>query len=323
MTRFLRVGALMLAVLLPSHAKAGEWPTKFVRMVVPASPGSAPDVMARFITERLSRKWGQQVIVENKPGAGGNIGVAEAARSAADGYTLLFSQATPLTLNQHLFAQIPFDVEKDLEPIIFVGDGPMLIAASPKLGVRTVKELIDKAKASGGKLSYATPGVKNVPHLTGELFKSVTGVEMEHISYRANAQAVTDTMTGVVDLVIDGVPALLPQVKAGNLVALGVSSERKLPGLEALPLVSETLPGFAISGWFAVLAPKGVPSSILQRVNRDVQAALDIDELSARMRNLGVYVDQSNRTPEQLSAYMRAQTEMFGKIAAAARIEKD
>lgn len=323
MTCLLRAGALLLAVLMNSHANAQTWPTKYVRMIVPGSSGSAPDVMARFMADRLSQKWGQQVIVENQPGAGGNIGVAAAARSAPDGYTLLFSQATPLTLNQHLFKQIPYNVEKDLDPISFVGDGPMLVAASPKLGVKSIKELIEKAKASGGKLSYATPGVKNVPHLTGELFKSMTGVEMQHVSYRANSQAVTDTMTGVVDLVIDGVPALMPQVTAGNLVALGVTSERKLPGLEALPLVSETLPGFAMSGWFAVLAPKGVPPAILQRVNQDVQASLDIEELTARMRDLGVYVDRSNRTPEQLSAYLRSQTDMFGKVASSARIEKD
>jgi tripartite-type tricarboxylate transporter receptor subunit TctC len=323
MTRFLLVGSLLLAVLLQSPANAQEWPTKFVRMIVPGSSGSAPDVMARFIADRLTRKWGQQVVVENQPGAGGNIGVAAAVRSAPDGYTLLFSQATPLTLNQHLFKQIPYNVENDLDPITFVGDGPMLIAASPKLGIRSVKELIDKAKASVGKLSYATPGVKNVPHLTGELLKSMTGIEMQHVSYRANSQAVTDTITGVVDLVIDGVPALLPQVNAGNLVALGVTSERKLPGLETLPLVNETLPGFAISGWFAVLAPKGVPPAILLRVNRDVQAALEIEELTARMKDLGVYVDRSNRTPEQLTAYLRSQSEMFGKVAGAARIEKD
>jgi len=323
MTRVLRVGALLLAVLLHSQANAQEWPAKYVRLIVPGASGSAPDVVARFIADRLTQTWGRQVIVENLPGAGGNIGVAAAARSAPDGYTLLFSQATPLTLNQHLFKQIPYDVEKDLDPITFVGDGPMLIAASPKLGVRTIRELIEKAKTSGGKLSYATPGVKNVPHLTGELLKSMTGVEMQHVSYRTNSQAVTDTMTGVVDLVIDGVPALLPQVNAGNLVPLGVTSERKLPGLEALPLVSETLPGFAISGWFAVLAPKGIPSAILQRVNQDVQAALALDELTARMKDLGVYVDRSNRTPEQLTAYLRSQSEMFGKVASAARIEKD
>jgi tripartite-type tricarboxylate transporter receptor subunit TctC len=199
----------------------------------------------------------------------------------------------------------------------------MLIAASPKLAIKSIKELIDKAKASGGKLSCATPGVKNVPHLTGELLKSMTGVEMQHVPYRANSQAVTDTIAGVVDLVIDGVPALLPQVNTGNLVALGVTSERKLPGLEMLPLVNETLPGFAISGWFAVLAPKGVPPAILLRVNRDVQAALEIEELTTRMKDIGVYVDQSNRTPEQLTTYLRSQSKMFGKVASAARIEKD
>jgi len=323
MKSLLRAGALLSAVLLHGPAEAQEWPTKFVRMIVPGSSGSAPDVMGRFIADRLSQKWGQQVIVENQPGAGGNIGVAAAARTPADGYTLLFSQAAPLALNQHLFKQLPFDVAKGFDPIIFIGDGPMVIAASPKSGIKSIKELIERAKANPGKLSYATPGVKNVPHLTGELFKSTAGVEMQHVSYRANTQAVTDTITGVVDLVIDGVPALMPQITAGNLVALGVTSAHKLPGLEALPLVSETLPGFAISGWFAMLAPKGVPPAILQRVNRDVQGALELEELVARMKDFGVYVDRSNTTPEQLAAYLRQQNEMFGKVAAAAKIEKD
>ncbi|MDQ8731047.1 tripartite tricarboxylate transporter substrate-binding protein [Bradyrhizobium sp. LHD-71] len=323
MCRLMRACALLLAVLAASDAGAQEWPARFIKMIVPGSPGSAPDVMARFIADRLTQVWGQQVIVENQPGAGGNIGVAAAARAAPDGYTLLFSQATPLTLNQHLFKQIPYDVEKDFDPVTFVGDGPMLIAASPKLGVRSIKELIAKAKTSHGRLSYATPGVKDVPHLTGELLKSMTGIEMQHVSYRANTQAVTDTMTGVVDLVVDGVPALLPQVNAGNLVALGVTSERKLPGLEALPLVNETLPGFAISGWFAVLAPKGVSSTILQRVNKDVQAALEIEDLVTRMKDLGVYVDRSNTTPQHLVGYMRAQSEMFGNIVQSAKLERD
>ena len=323
MVRIFSVGSLLVATLWATVAGAQEWPTKFVRMIVPGASGSAPDVMARFVADRLSQKWGQQVVVENQAGAGGNIGAAAAARAANDGYTFLFTQATPLSLNQHLFRQLPFDPEKDLDPIIFVGDGPMLIAASPKLGVKTMKELIERARSNPGKLSYATPGVKNVPHLTGELIKSRTGVQMQHVSYRSNAQAVTDTMTGVVDLVIDGVPALMPQISSGNLVALGVTSERKLPGLEALPLVNEAIPGLAISGWFAVLAPRGVAPAILQKVNRDVQAALMIDELTARMRDLGVYVDRSNQTPDQLRTFMRQQTEMFGKIAGAARIEKN
>jgi tripartite-type tricarboxylate transporter receptor subunit TctC len=328
MVAIARACALLIAVtamlpILTERAAAQDWPTKYVRLIVPGSSGSAPDVMARFIADRLTQKWGQQVIVENQAGAGGNIGVAAAARTTPDGYTFLFSQAAPLSLNQHIFKQVPFNIEKDFDPVIFIGDGPMLIAASPKLGVKTIPELIARAKADPGKLSYATPGVKNVPHLTGELFKSIAGVQMQHVSYRTNSQAITDAMTGVVDLVIDGVPALMPQIKAGNLVALGVTSDRQLQGLDGLPLVSDTLPKFAISGWFAVLAPKGTPAAIVGRVNRDIQAALQIEELVARMRDLGVYRDSSNETPEQLAAYIRSQSEMFGKVAQSARIERE
>jgi tripartite-type tricarboxylate transporter receptor subunit TctC len=222
-----------------------------------------------------------------------------------------------------MYKNVPFNAMTDFAPITLAAYGSLVLAANPKSGIESVPQLIERAKANPGKLSYATPGVKNVPHLTGELFKSTAGIDMQHISYRANTQAVTDTMTGVVDLVIDGVPALMPQIAAGNLVALGVTSAHKLPGLETLPLVSETLPGFAISGWFAVLAPKGVPPAVLQRVNRDVQGALELEELVARMKDFGVYVDRANRTPEQLAAYLRQQNEMFGKVASVAKIEKD
>jgi tripartite-type tricarboxylate transporter receptor subunit TctC len=314
--------ALVICAATPQALHA-QWPTRYVRMIVPASAGSAPDVICRLIADRLSQRWGQQVVIENQPGAGGNTGVASAARAAPDGYALLFSQAAPLALNQHLFKRLPFDVMRDFDPITLVGISPMIIAAAPKLGVKTLADLIARAKAEPGKLSFATSGAKNVPHLTGELLKSLAGIQLVQIPYRTSPQAVADTMTGVVDLMIDGIPLLQPQVQAGSLTPLAVSAAKRLPGLEQVPAASETVPGFDVAGWFALLAPKGVAPEIIARVNSDTIAILRQEDIVARLRDVGVYPDPDNRSPGQLGAFMQRESELFGKIVRSAGIESE
>lgn len=316
------LAALMICAATPQALHA-QWPTRYVRMIVPASAGSAPDVICRLIADRLSQRWGQQVVIENQPGAGGNTGVASATRAAPDGYTLLFSQAAPLALNQHLFKKMPFDVQRDFDPIALVGISPMIITAAPKLGIKTLADLIARAKADPGKLSFATSGAKNVPHLTGELLKSLAGIQMTQIPYRTSPQAVADAMTGVVDLMIDGIPLLQPQVQAGSLTPLAVSTVKRLPGLENVPAASETLPGFDVSGWLALLAPKGVAPEIVARVNSDTIAILRQDDIIARLRDVGVYPDPDNRSPAQLGAFMQSESELFGKIVKSAGIESE
>jgi len=184
-------------------AGAQQWPTRYVKMIVAGAPGSAPDVICRIVGDRLSQKWGQQIVVDNQPGAGGNRGTGVAARATPDGYTFLFGQAAPLAFNKHIFKQLPFDVEKDFDPVIMVGMSPMMIAASPKSNMNDIAGLLAAAKAAPGKLSFATSSVKNIPHSTGELLKSTGRIDMLHVSYRANTQALTDVMTGIVDLMID------------------------------------------------------------------------------------------------------------------------
>ena len=314
--------ALVICAATPQALHA-QWPTRYIRMIVPASAGSAPDVICRLLADRLSQRWGQQIVIENQPGAGGNTGVASAARAVPDGYTLLFSQAAPLALNQHLFKKMPFDVPRDFDPITLVGISPMIIAAAPKLGVKTLADLIARAKADPGKLSFATSGAKNVPHLTGELLKSLAGIQMTQIPYRTSPQAVADTMTGVVDLMIDGIPLLQPQVQAGSLTPLAVSAPKRLPGLEQVPAASETLPGFDVAGWFALLAPKGAAPEIIARVNSDTIAILRQDDIIARLRDVGVYPDPDNRSPAQLGAFMQRESELFGKIVKSAGIKSE
>lgn len=309
--------------LAVSAAGAETWPTRHVKMIVAGAAGSAPDVICRIVGDRLARKWGRQIMVDNQPGAGGNRGTGLAARATPDGYTFLFGQAAPLALNKHIYKELPFDVQRDFDPVILVGLSPMMIATSAKSRLGTIPDLLAAAKAAPGKLSFATSSVKNIPHSTGELLKSMGGIDLLHVSYRANQQALTDTMTGLVDLMIDGVPVIIPQVKGGSLKVIGVTSPRRLPGLEDIPAVAETLPGFSVAGWFAILAPRGTPPEIIARVNQDTKAVLAIPEVVARLRDLGVYPDPANTTPEQLAAFMKAEEEVFGRIATAAHMEKE
>lgn len=323
-----RLTLSMLAGLALLHAScdlaaAQQWPSRLVKFVVAGAPGSAPDVISRIIGDRLTQKWRQPVIIDNQPGAGGNRGTAVAAHSAPDGYTFLFGQAAPLALNRYTFKQLPFDVEKDFDPVIMVGMSPMMIAASPKSNLHTVAELIAAAKKEPGKLTFATSSVRNIPHSTGELLKSLAQIDLLHVSYRANPQAIADTMTGIVDLMIDGIPVLMPHVKSGNLRMLGVTATQRLPGLEEYPTVAETVPGFSMAGWFAILAPKGTPPEVIARLNQDMQAVLAIPDVVTRMRDLGVYVEPQNKTPEQLAAFLKSEEEVFGRIAKAANIEPE
>jgi len=320
-----RVTALMLIFLAPpllaQTAAAQAWPTRPVHMVVAGASGSAPDVIARIIGNRLVETWGQQIIVDNKPGAAGNLGTEAAAHAPADGYTLLFGQAAPLSMNRFVFKTLPFDVDRDFVPVVNVGLSPMMIAANPRLPANTIGELIDLAKAQPGKLSFGTSSSRNIPHLTGELLKRAGGFEMTHVSYRANTQAIQDVITGETQLMIDGIPVLLNQVKDGRLKALAVSSAKRLPGLETVPTVAETLPGFVTNGWFAVLAPAGTPREVVARVNRDVNAVLRNDAVRDRMRDLGVYAEGG--TPEELARFMRADATLWERIVRQAGIEPE
>lgn len=306
-----------------SAAHAQQWPSRFVKMIVAGAPGSAPDVICRIIGDRLSQKWGSQIVVDNQPGAGGNRGTGVAARAEPDGYTFLFGQAAPLALNKHTFKQLPFDVEKDFAPVIMIGMSPMMIAASPKSKIENVADLLAAAKAAPGKISFATSSARNIPHSTGELLKSLGQIDMLHVSYRANTQALTETMAGLIDLMIDGIPVVMPQVKSGNLKMLGIASPQRLPGLEDYPTIAETVPGFAMSGWFAILAPKGTPPEIVARLNEDTKAVLAIPEVIDRLRDLGVYIDPKNNTPEQLAKFLKNEEELFGRIAKAAKMEPE
>ncbi len=313
--------SILMLSLCATRARAETWPTRPVHMIVGGAAGSAPDIIARIIGEKLSAAWGQQTVIDDKPGAAGNLGTEAAAHATPDGYTLLFGQAAPLSMNRWVFKSLPFDVDRDLVPVINIGLSPMIIVANPKLAAKTIGELIALCKAQPGKLTFGTSSSRNIPHLTGELLKHASGCDMTHVPYAANTQAIQDVVRGDTQLMIDGIPVLLGQVKAARLNALAVSSSKRLPGLEAIPTVAETLPGFVSNGWFAILAPTGTPADVVSRVNRDVNTALQDHEVADRMRDLGVYAEGGS--PEDLARFMKLDTAQWQRIVRDAEIQPE
>ena len=319
----LGLAGLLAALPAQSQAQGQNWPARFVRMVVPGGSGTAADVSARIIAQALSERWGQQVIVENRPGAGGVVGTVQIAQSAPDGYSLLFAQGAPLSLTPHAFKSVPYDVERDFEPIIFAGYGPLVLASSPKLPVGSVAELIALAKRQPGKLSFATASSRSIPHLAGEYFLKAAGVEMINVPYNGYPRAIQDTMTGVVDVIFGGAQ-IIPQRESGHLRMLGVTTAKRIPGYEDIPAISETVPGYAIAGWGALLAPKGTPAAIVARINADMQQVLDMPDVRKRLHGLGQYPDTAALgTPEALAQFIRDDSALMQRILKAANLQPE
>jgi tripartite-type tricarboxylate transporter receptor subunit TctC len=314
------LGLVALAAALPVQAHAQAWPTRFVRMVVPGGSGTAADVSARIIAQALSERWAQQVVVENRPGAGGITGTVHIAQSAPDGYSLLFAQGAPLSLTPNAFKSVPYDVERDFEPVIFVTNGPLVLASSPKLPVKTVAELIELARKQPGKLTFATASSRSIPHLAAEYFLKAAGVEMVNVPYNGYPRAIQDTITGTVDVIFGGAQ-IIPQRENGNLRMLGVTVSKRLPDYPDIPTIAETVPGYAISGWAALLAPKGTPAPIVARINADMRQVLEAPEVTKRLHALGNYPDTTALgTPEALMRFIREDSALMARILRAANL---
>ena len=312
--------AFVLA-LTGASAAAQAWPSKPVRFFVAGNAGSAPDIIARLIGERLTQIWGQQVIVDNRPGAAGNLGTAAAAKAPADGYNILFGQAAPLALNQLTFKTLPFDAEKDFVPVVNVGLSPMMIAVNNDLPAKTVGELVALAKAQPGKVNFGTSSQRNIPHLTGEMLASMAGVKLTDVPYKSNAQAAAETQTGLTQVYIDGIPPMTAHMKAGRLRVIAVSSAKRLPNFPDIPAVAETVPGFEFNGWFAILAPAGTPAEVVTKINRDANTVLKMPEIASRLLGFGIY--DPGGTPEELGRFLEAQRASYAKAVKAARIEAE
>jgi tripartite-type tricarboxylate transporter receptor subunit TctC len=316
-----RVFAAAILCVVAPVALAQAWPSKPVKFFVAGAAGSAPDIIARLIGDGLTKIWGQQVIVDNRPGAAGNVGTAAAAKAPADGYNILFGQAAPLALNQHTFKSLDFDPERDFVPIVSLGISPMMIAVNNDLPAKDIRDLIALAKAQPGKLNFGTSSQRNIPHLTGELLNSMGAIRLTHVPYKSNAQAAAETTTGLTQVYIDGVPPMVSHMKAGRVRVIAVSSAKRLPNFPDIPAVSETLPGFEFNGWFAILAPTGTPADVVRKVNTDVNTVVKQPDTAARLLGFGMY--EPGGTPEDLAKFLRAERENYAKAVRAAKIEPE
>jgi tripartite-type tricarboxylate transporter receptor subunit TctC len=295
---------------------AANYPTKPVRLVVPFPAGGTTDILARAVAQKLSEAWGQQVIVDNRPGAGGNIGSDLVAKSKPDGYTLLMGTVGTHAINPSLYKNMPYDHVKDFVPVILVAGVPNVLVVNPSLPVHSVPELIAYAKANPGKLNFASSGNGTSIHLSGELFKAMTGVEMTHVPYKGSAPALTDLIGGQVQLMFDNLPSSLPFIKAGKLRALAVTSGARAAALPDLPTLAESgLPGFEASSWFGVLAPAGTPRDIVAKLNGAIAGWLASPEAKEKLLAQGAIA--AGGTPEDFARHIGAETSKWAKVVKA------
>ncbi|HEY3075127.1 MAG TPA: tripartite tricarboxylate transporter substrate binding protein [Burkholderiales bacterium] len=305
--------ALLLAALLisfPLHAQ--DWPAKAVRIIVPFPAGGSADLMPRVVAEKLSEKWGQPVIVDNRPGAAGNIGADVVFRAEPDGYTLLSSPPPPLVINKLLYPKLSYDPDQ-FAPITVIGAIPNVLLVHPKVGANSVAELIAIAKQNPGKLNYASQGSGTTSHLTAELFKAMAGgLQIAHIPYKGTAPALTDLLAGQVDMMCDNLGVSLPHVRSGKLKALAVASRSRFRGLPEVPALAETLPGFESSAWFGIVAPPRTPNAIVEKVATGVQEALKLPDVQKRLADLSA--EPMGLGPGETAAFMRQEVERWGAV---------
>ena len=310
---------VIAAALCCCSAFAADFPTKPVTLVAPSVPGGAVDSSARLLGDRLSQKLGQRFVVENKPGANGAIGAAAVARAPGDGYTLLFTQNTPLVLAPHISRALSYDVFSDFVPVIEVGRIQLVLVATPALQATTLRGFIDAAKASPGKISYASGGEGSDHHLAMELLRLTAGIQLHHVPYKAGPQGFADLLGGHVPVMFIAPGTAARHVKEGKLVALGVASNTPIPSYPGVRPISAELPGYEYESWFALLAPKGTPADVVGKLNAEFGAALVHPEVTPKMQSIGLVSRPT--TPEDMARVLREDYEKIGKLAKAINLQ--
>jgi tripartite-type tricarboxylate transporter receptor subunit TctC len=317
--RVITAGLLLGGQALPAFAQ--QFPTKPVRWIVPFPPGGAADISSRVIGQKLTERWGQQVIIDNRPGAGGNLGTELAARAPADGYTVVLVPAT-FTTYPSLTRKPLFDPVKDFSPITLVSSSPLVLVVHPSLPVNSVRELVALAKARPDQLNYASSGIGASAHMAAELFKSMTKTRMVHVAYKGQPPAITDLIAGQTQLMFPNIPSALTQVKAKRLRPLAVTTTQRSSMFPALPTVAEAgVPGFEVTQWGGLVTAAGVPSAITGRFQQDVAAVLAMPEVQKAFQKHGF--DTVGNTPAQFATYIRDEIAKWGKIIRDAGIRAD
>ncbi len=301
-------------------AKADTYPSRPVHLIVPQAPASSTDIHARLIGQWLSDHLGQAFIVDDRPGAGGNVGTESVVRATPDGYTLLTVNSQN-AISPALYPDLTFDFIRDIAPIGQVSFAPLVMEVNPSVPAKTVPEFIAYAKANPGKINMASAGVGGPQHLAGELFKSMTGLNLIHVPYRGTTPAITDMLAGNVQLMFDVLPTSLPHIKAGKLRALAVTSKQRLDALPDLPPVADYLPGYEAAGWLGLGAPRGTPSEIIDTLNKQVNAALADSAIKTKLAEIGVLV--RGGSPSDFAAFIAAETAKWSKVIRDAGIKPD
>jgi tripartite-type tricarboxylate transporter receptor subunit TctC len=310
--------ALVGASGLPVSAQEG-WPSRPIKMLVPLSAGGGVDMMARLTAQHLGHQLGQQVVVENQGGAGGTIASNQVAHARPDGYTLIFQSVSSAVVNAHVYKSLPYNPVKDLVPVTLAASFPLVLVVNPDLPAKDFGELIRLLKANPGKYSYGSSGVGTMPHLAGELFKSMAGVDVVHVPYRGNSAILSDLFAGRVAMMYDGPPTQLANIQAGKVRALAITSAERSPVLPDVPPMGDTLPGYAIPYWTAIFAPAGTPQAIVERISADTSKAMKHPDVAARLGQIGVVGIGSS--PQELDRYWHQQLDYLGRIVKDANIK--
>ena len=305
------------------HAQSDtSYPSKPIRMIVPSAPGSGPDIMARAIGQKLTEALGQAIVIDDKPGAGGIIGSEAAAKAPPDGYTLIMSNAGAHTVNPGLYAKLPYDPVKDFAPVTLVALAPNILIVHPTLPVRNVKDLIALAKAKPGELTFGSGGNGSTAHLSGEMFKTMAGINIVHIPFKGSPAAVIGVIAGQIALAIPNIPPALPHVRSGKLKALAVTTAKRAAGVPDLPTVAESgLPGYEATAWFGVLAPAATPPQIIARLNGAIVKIAQTREMQERLMAEGA--DAVGNTPEQFAQIIRNDIAKWAKVVKASGARAD
>jgi tripartite-type tricarboxylate transporter receptor subunit TctC len=307
-----------LLIISSQIGLAQNYPVKPIRIVVHFPPGGPTDLVARSVGQKLTEAWGQQVIVDNRPGAGGVIGVEAVVRSAPDGYTILFATGGSMSIAPAIGIKAPYNVFTDLAPICLLVINPQILVLHPSVPANSVRELVKFAKSKPGQINYASVGPGSPNHLGVEMLKHMTGIDVVHIPYKGTAPAVTDVLAGHVSLMFNSMPTVLPYVKAKRLKGIGVSSAKRSPAAPDIPTIGESVPGFEYVTWYGLFAPAATPKDIIAKWNTEVVRILQDKELARRFANEGA--EPAPGTPDQLAKFMRAEYEQWKKTIAAAKL---
>lgn len=316
------LGGFALALAGTAAWAADDYPNKPIRLIVPFAPGGVTDTGARVVAERLGQRLGQQVVVDNRPGASGNIGMQMAATAPPDGYTLVVGFDGTMVINPHVFAKVPFDPVKDFAPISKIGDAVLIIVTHPSVPVKTFQELVAYSKTHPGGVSYGSAGTGSTPHLAGELLKMRTGAQFVHIPYKGGGQAMADVVGGTLPMLYTAVAGAYPFVQKGQINAIAVSSAQRLPSLPNVPTVAESgVPGFESSSWIGILAPAKTPAVIVDRLQRELLAVVNLPDIRERLASLGI--SASGNTPAEFGQQIQSDLKKYAEIVKTANIKAD